>query len=158
MSRYILDTNIFNRIYDDSTQCLYFEGLELVGTYVQKMELEKAPDIAKRARLLEIFSDFTPDTELPYTTHWGDRWGSRWSDDGGLYEEILVEIRKLDGKKRKGNNQERDAQIAEVTIKSNLTLISDDTRLRVVVVEFGGNAISLSELEILGMRGREHSR
>jgi len=152
MTRYILDTNIFNRLLDDGASCQYFEGLELVGTYVQRLEIEDTPQEyqIRRENLLEIFAAFTPETELPYTTRWGDPWGGRWSAVDGLYEQILAEVRQLDkatGKKKRKGNQERDAQIGETAIKANLTLVSDDENLRNAVIVFGGSALSMEELK-----------
>lgn len=153
MTRYILDTNIFNRLLDDGTSCQYFEGLELVGTYVQRLEIEETPQKyqTRREKLLELFAAFTSETELPYTTRWGDPWGGRWSDDDGLYEQLFAEVKRSDKaakKKKRRENQERDAQIGETAIKANLTLISDDQNLRNAVMALGGCALSMKELKL----------
>jgi predicted nucleic acid-binding protein len=149
MTRHILDTNIFNRLCDGTASRAWFQELALVGTYVQRLEIEDTKQSARRAELRELFLEFTPKSELPYTTRWGDPWGSRWSDTDGLYKQILAAIRTLDkaAKKKKTNqNQERDAQIAETAIKANLTLISEDQNLREVITMFGGQSISLAQL------------
>ncbi len=153
MTRYMLDTNIFNLLLDDCTNCPCFEGLELVGTYVQRLEIEDTPHEyqTRREALLERFAAFTPKTELPYTTRWDDPWDGRWSDNDGFYEQILAEVKRLDkvaGKKKKKGNQERDAQIGETAIKANLTLVSNDENLRNAVIAFGGSALSMEELKL----------
>jgi predicted nucleic acid-binding protein len=148
MGRYILDTNIFNRIVDRGAERDLFQGLALIGTYVQRLEIEGCPQEHRKDELLTIFAEFASAMELPFTTHWGDPWGTRWSDTDGLYEQILAAVRKLD-KKTRSPNQERDAQIAETAIKGDLTLISEDKNLRDVVQSFGGKAIGLAEMQLL---------
>jgi predicted nucleic acid-binding protein len=148
MSRYILDTNIFNRIIDGEADRDLFQGLALIGAYVQRLEIEGCPQESRKNELLTIFAEVTSAIELPFTTHWGDPWGGRWSDTDGLHEQIHAAVRKLDKKKR-CPNQERDAQIAETAIKGDFTLISEDKNLRDVVQSFGGKAIGLAEMRLL---------
>lgn len=49
------------------------------------------------------------------------------------------------GKKKRFENQTRDALIAETCIKSNLILVSDDETLRKLMLEFNGHAINLEQ-------------
>jgi hypothetical protein len=88
MGRYILDTNIFNRILDGGAEHNLFQGLALAGTYVQRLEIEDSPVGRRKDELLAIFAEYTSVMEQPFTTQWGDPWGGRWSDTDGLYEQI----------------------------------------------------------------------
>ena len=73
-----------------------------------------------------------------------------WPDEDGVFDRMLVRLKALDtasGKKpRYPANQLRDILIAETAVKNGLTLVSDDVNLRCVTTEFGGNAITLTEL------------
>ena len=48
--------------------------------------------------------------------------------------------RDLDKRKKKNNNVE-DALIAETAIKNGLTLVTDDEKLRVVAMQYGGECM-----------------
>jgi hypothetical protein len=64
---------------------------------------------------------------------------------------MLKRLEQLDAAARKKHgdpkNRMRDVLIGHTAIKINATLISDDPQLRQLVSEFGGRAISPSELE-----------
>jgi len=150
MSSYILDTNIFNKLREGSLDRQALVGLTLIGTYVQRLELADTPQEDRRRELLKLYSEFVNAKVTPFTTRWGDPWGSSWSDSDGLYDQLLSAVRKADKdlkKRKREQNQERDAQIAETAIKANLTLVTEDPGLRCVVEAYGGRAISFFELK-----------
>jgi hypothetical protein len=124
-------------------------GLTLIGTYVQRLELADTPQENRRHELLKLYSEFVNANVAPFTMRWGDPWGSSWSDTDGLYDQLLSAVRKVDKglkKRKRKQNQERDAQIAETAIKANRTLVTEDPGLRCVVEAYGGRAISIFEL------------
>ena len=64
--KYVLDTNIFNRVLDGRFELSALPvGSAFVATTVQLEELRKTRDPARRAALIQIFEDVKPELVSP---------------------------------------------------------------------------------------------
>ena len=154
--RYMLDTNVFNRVLKHHLAVDDFRKVSLVTTHVQADELRNTKDTVIKDALLAIFEEIgpeaTPTRSAVFDVSSWDEAG--WGDEDGVFEKMLCRLKELDAasikkkKKRKPNefNQERDILMAETAVKNELTLVSNDENLRLVTTEFAGNAIALDEL------------
>lgn len=61
MPRYMLDTNVFNHVLDGKVDVSALAGKDLVATHIQRDELTNTKDQVRRAALLEVFNELTPD-------------------------------------------------------------------------------------------------
>lgn len=139
--KYILDTNIFNRLLDGrvSLADLPSDG-KFVATHVQRDELENTRDPARRQQLLNTFTAVIAEVgvvaSMVFDVSGLDR--SRWSD-GQLYRDLKGD---LDVLKNKANNVQ-DSIIAEVAIVDGLTLLTADGNLAKVAQKHGAKFIKL---------------
>jgi predicted nucleic acid-binding protein len=163
--KYILDTNIFNKILDGNID-VNFDG-EFFVTHVQEDEIYATPNHDRKNQLLKIFKkiiqkDIPTESAVWDISKWDScKWGgesnskiptesfvlghsrigmAKLSNDN-LYSEIRD---SLDKKKKKPNNVQ-DALIAETAIKNNLILVTDDKTLREVAKSYYENVISFDE-------------
>ena len=144
MKKYMVDTNIINRILDNDLDLIFFKRPEkiLFATHIQRDEITNTPDAIRRDELLSIFQEVA-DSIPTETAFWGkSNWGeSKWATDD-LVEKNLEELNK---KKRKRSNPE-DALIADTAIKNSYILVTEDKDLYDVVIEvFNGSAQKLDE-------------
>jgi predicted nucleic acid-binding protein len=144
----MLDTVIFNRLLDAQLDASFFGNHAIYATHVQRDELEDTKRKARRDQLLVHFEFIQPES-LPtesFILSVSRLDNAKLSSDR-LYVSILNALRKKDEPKKakRPNNQRRDSLIAETAIKNDLLLITDDCKLRAVVREIGGNALSLDE-------------
>ena len=154
--RYMLDTNVFNRVLDNHLAVDDFRSVPLVTTHVQADELRNTGTTARKNALLAIFEEIAPEATPTRSAVFDvSRWDEAcWSDEDGVFEKMLCRLKELDDasikkkkkKKPKEFNQERDILMAETAMKNELTLVSNDENLRLVTTEFGGNAITLEGL------------
>ena len=151
MTAYILDTNVFNRLADGKASFDAFRGLSLAATHVQLDELSATKKPERAEELLRAFEKIDPKMDktasaFPDVSNWDQ---SSFSDDG-VAQNMLARLHQLNaaaGKThRDPKNPIRDVLIAHTAININATLISDDPQLRQLVSEFGGLAISTSDL------------
>jgi rRNA-processing protein FCF1 len=148
---YMLDTNVFNDVLDQKISTSFFAGYHLVVTGIQADELKATGNDERRASLLTAFKDVAP-MSLMASSFALDIEGAGlgqayWNDGTGRLEQMLASLQALDRKKNQSRNQTRDILIAETAMKNGAVLISSDANLRKVVHEFGGQAISLEELQ-----------
>jgi hypothetical protein len=72
--------------------------------------------------------------------------------EDGVEQQMLERLTQLDAaedkKHRDPKNRIRDVLIGHTAIRINATLISDDPQLRQLFSEFGGRAISTSDLRV----------
>ena len=145
MSKYILDTNIFNRILDGE-----FEDTEigrrakLCATHIELNELQNTRSDEQRRRLLDTFEAVDPKPTPTTSAVWGvSEWGSaEFTSEDSHYPNIIEELNKKNGGKE---NNIRDALIADTAMSLNLTLVTEDRHLLEVVAEAGGSVIRLEE-------------
>jgi predicted nucleic acid-binding protein len=149
---YLLDTNVFNGVCKRQIALTAFAGKRLYATHVQRTELAQASEDLRTA-LLKTFADIAPAPKPTATAVWDDTpWDeSTWSDDDGMYNALLARIGRLD-KKIRPLNQSRDARIAEVAIKQELTLVTNDRKLAQAAQEHGCVVMTLEDL-LLGASG-----
>ncbi len=145
----MLDTNVFNRLLDGNISPSSFEGHRLLVTGIQRDELSKTKDDARRTALLATFEAISPEVGLASSFALGIEGAgfdqAYWNDGSGNFEKMRKRLQALD-RNKKPLNQERDILIAETAIKNGATLVSDDRNLRQVVAEFGGCAIELDNI------------
>jgi predicted nucleic acid-binding protein len=144
---YMLDTHVFNRIADGEIPLATLKERRVVATHVQRTELERTSDPARRQYLLSVFRCLAPENMPTKTAPWDDTpWDeSEWSSSDDLYDRSLVRIQQLDQaakkKPRDPDNQTRDARIAEAAIRENLILVTNDPQLSQAAREHGCRVI-----------------
>jgi predicted nucleic acid-binding protein len=148
---YMLDTTLFNSVLDGKISVASFAGLRLLVTGIQASELRATKSPHRRADLLTTFEDVNAAVALCSSFAWdveGAGWDQAyWNDGSGNFQKMLDRLRVLDPKSKDPLNQLRDILIAETAIKNGVTMVSDDKRLRQVVLEFGGRAIDHPSFE-----------
>lgn len=156
--RLLLDTMVFNHLRDGKVDVSLFDGWTLCATHVQKEEIRETQNTLRRDELLKCFHDINPEVLRAETFAWGITgagWDqASWSKPDGLFDEIksaMEDEDRKDKRKRKRlldkpENCFHDALTAEVAIRNNLTLITNDPSLRAIVPIFGGKVISLADL------------
>lgn len=144
---FMLDTHLFDRVVDGRIECAALIRRKLLVTGVQAAELRAIPDTReeRRAELLQIFEEIAPELCLASSMCWDVNGAgfeqAEWNDGTGRFDRMLIRLKEIDGKHHRQNlNQIRDVVIAETAIKLGTTLVSDDAKLRQVVLEFGGRA------------------
>lgn len=144
MQTYMLDTSVFNAVLEGAASLASFTG-QLLVIGVQVDELRNTRDPKRRADLLAIFERIQPITVPASSFSFGIEgagWGqAEWNDGSGKFQEMLARLEELDGRKRT-HNQLRDILIAETAIKNGATLVTGDSNLRRVVLEFGGCGVA----------------
>lgn len=141
-NRYLLDTTVFNRVFDGSLDPACFGTAELYATRIQREQLQQTPDAYDRQALLNLFHLIEAIQLKPPTSLWGHgQWGDNWSPTDGLYESILRKIRELTATRR-GFSQTHDAQLAETAIRQRLTFVTDDLALARAAHEHGAEVIA----------------
>ncbi|MDH5764277.1 MAG: hypothetical protein OEZ51_15010 [Nitrospinota bacterium] len=140
----MVDTNIFNRILDDSLNLNMFKSPNKIffATHIQKDEIVNTPNINRRNDLLSIFNEISKLVSTESGLYGISRYGTgRYSSDG-LVKKIRMELDKKDKRK----NNPKDALIADTAIKNNYILVTEDGPLYYVVTEiFKGVAQKLDE-------------
>ncbi len=147
---YMLDTNVFNAVLDGRVLLAASVGRILPVTGIQRDELGATAKPERRAALLAVYKEIRP-TSLPASSFAFDIEGAGfdqayWNDGSGNFEKMVARLRQPDHKNRSASNQVRDILIAETAIKNGATLVSGDSNLRQVVIEFGGNALDPDDL------------
>jgi predicted nucleic acid-binding protein len=137
---YMLDTNVFNDVFDEKISLDSFAGCRLLALGVQLDELRANKTSERRAALLAVFEEINPTVLHASSFAWGIEgagWNQAyWNNGTGNFEKMLDRLRQLDDKSKKKSknplNKDRDILIAETAIKNHATLVSgDDSCLRV---------------------------
>lgn len=141
-TKIIFDSNVYDEIANGNLNINLLEKnndkYEFYITHIQIDEINKCPNIEKRARLSLFKSKLAPiviptESFIPGTS----RLGEARLGDGNILEKL-----------RKGNlKNTNDALIGEVAIKNKITLVTNDKNLRQNVNFNKGNAIDLSEFK-----------
>ena len=137
--KYMFDTNIFNDTVDgklEISDIVNCKKVEIYVTHIQIDEINKCSDEDKRARLSMFMVKIKP-ILIPTSSCVFDvsRFDESKFGDGIIFNKI-----------KKGNiNQVEDALIGETAIKEGIVLVTNDKRLKNIVIKLGGNAISLDD-------------
>lgn len=146
---FILDTNVFNAVADETIDLSVIAGRTIYAIHVQIDELSSTPDPERRHALLAAFQRIGAD-DVPTTSMvWGvSRWGrASWGGSEVLHK-LHDAVRTADAQAKKKvspQNQLRDALLGETAIQKGLYLVTADKGLREAVVSLGGKAVSLEE-------------
>ena len=145
---FMLDTNVFSRVLDGVLSLPAKTGRHFLVTGVQADECRSTPCPTRRAGLLKAIEEIAPKLCLASSFCLGIEGAgfgqAEWNDGSGKFEGMLARLKVLDKKQKteaQHLNQIRDIVIAETAIKLGATLVTDDEKLRQVMVEFGGNAV-----------------
>jgi predicted nuclease of predicted toxin-antitoxin system len=144
---YMLDTTEFNAVAERRLPLSAIAGRRLFATHVQLDEIKNTPCDQIRAHLHAAVEEISAERLPTESAVWDvSRWDqAKWSTKDSAFDEMRTRLEALDkaGKTRKKSpmNQARDILIAETAIRNKLTLVSGDSNLRRVTIEFGGHAI-----------------
>lgn len=145
MNKYMFDTNIFNRILDGKidTNLLKDRNKYLV-THIQMDEISNTRDEKRRQELMDVFRAVNQEKVLTESGVYGiSKYGGGKYGGGDIFHRIRDELNKKEPKNQISNT--RDALIAEVCIKNNYNLVTDDYNLYEVVKQAYGKVIKLDE-------------
>jgi predicted nucleic acid-binding protein len=139
--RYLVDTNIFNRIADGAINMAVIPpNSELIATFVQSREINDTVDLVRRSKLNITFKAIAPKVVNTESGVWGEvGWNEFKWGDGQLVKTLVAE---LDKKNNKRSNR-RDALIAEVAIVHGYGLITADRALAEVLRKYEVEVICL---------------
>lgn len=153
MTKYILDTNIFNRIVDEEFSAKEIgERATLCATHVELNELQNTRNEERREHLLNTFEAVDAKPSPTTSAVWGvSEWGgAEFTSEDSKYPNIVEELNKKNGGKE---NNVRDALIGDTAMSLDLTLVTEDRHLFEVVAEAGGSVVRLKEfLESIDIR------
>ncbi|WP_139834618.1 type II toxin-antitoxin system VapC family toxin [Thalassospira sp. MCCC 1A03138] len=152
INKYLLDTNFFNHVLDDLTNLDHFTNHKLFVTHIQLDEIKQTSCVDRREQLLSRFQTIDAESIPTNAAVWGvSNWNeAKWGDANGLYEKLLSRIQNLDkasGKKKRPENQSRDALIAATAISENFVLITNDHNLTIAAEEFHCTVIDPKNIE-----------
>lgn len=137
--KYMLDTNIFNRLLDGRVDISKLpDKYSFLATAIQLHELKATANSTRRAQLLEIFNQVAPEvvrTESFAFDVPGSGFGeAKWNSDNG--QRVTSLKNALDSWKLKSNNLQ-DALIAEVALVNGFGLITADEGLSEIAQQHG---------------------
>ena len=139
----MLDTNIFNLIVEDIILLPNIKGFRYYSTEVQYKEILGTKDNNRRDILLRSFIMINPEIIDSETALWGEfLWGRR--NFGYATNDYTLIKQNLDNLEKKKNNKQ-DALIAEVAIKCNFILITNDSNFRIALSYINKQALSFEE-------------
>ena len=145
MTKYILDTNIFNRIVDGELNAKEIgERAALCATHVELNEVQNTKNDDRRELLLNKFESVDAKPSPTTSAVWGvSEWVSaEFTSKDSKYPNIVEELNKKNGGK---DNNVRDALIADTAMSLGLTLVTEDRHLFEVVAEAGGSVVRLKD-------------
>ena len=169
MSKFMFDTNVFNRILDGAIPLAKLTGrVEAYATHIQRDEINGTKDSERRAALARTFSEVVAGavptdsfvigvSRLGEARLSGERivptasavYGvstcgqARYAAADNLYTALKVRLDSLNGQRP---NNVQDALIAETSIKEGHVLVTEDVDLALVTREYGGRCLSVTEL------------
>ena len=145
--KYMLDTNIFNRLIDNCLPDDFLTSRIFVATHIQRDELAMTKSDERRIALMaafhEIVQEQVPTSSAVFdVSNWDE---SCWTSESSKYDEMLNRLKVLDtlSKKKPKNpemNRARDVLIAETAILNNCSLLTADHNLSKLCLEFGGSS------------------
>ena len=145
---FMLDTNVFARVLDGVLSLPARAERRFLVTGVQADECRSTPCPTRRAGLLQAIEEIAPELCLASSFCFGIEGAgfdqADWNDGSGKFEGMLARLKALDKKQKteaQSLNQIRDIVVAETAVKLGAVLVSDDAKLRQVMVEFGGTAV-----------------
>jgi len=111
LPKYMLDTNLFDRVLDGKISIASNVPLHLLATGVQRAELRACPILERQQKLLAVFDEIVPSVTLAASFAFdieGAGFDEAYFNDGsGKYERMLDRPRALDGQQGKRNRKGR---------------------------------------------------
>ena len=87
----LLDTNVFNNVADGTIDVESFKGRRLLVTHVQRDELSRTKDVARRAKLLATFELIAAEA-VPTASAVLDE--SRWDEaEWGIEDDVFEQMK-----------------------------------------------------------------
>lgn len=157
-SGYMLDTNVFNDVLDGRVEIERLRPHRLYATHIQRDEIGKTRDEARREALLAVFNelmtDMTPtssavagvsvagaacagESVVPTEGAVWDvsKWGyAKWGEGGSELDRLR---RALDERNKGKRNNVQDVLIAQTALRNGMTLLTRDADLMSVAKAFG---------------------
>jgi hypothetical protein len=136
----MLDTTEFNLIAKGQVSLSAYAGRQLFVTHVQFDELENTTSDEMRARLLAVF-DLQPQSYPPRVPYGTSASGIKQRGLGKTASSkkcSLALSSLMEGRSARINNATSSSR--KLLLETDMTLMSDDPRLRAVTIEFGGCA------------------
>ena len=137
MTKYIFDTNIFNRLVDGTFLLSELPpDAEFFATHIQIDELNKTKDTERRAKLFLMFVETAPKLIPTESFAIGvSRIGqAKISKKDNIAQNIRSDLDNRNGAK---HNNVQDALIAEAAAVNELTLVTADYDLAQVASKYG---------------------
>ena len=141
--RYVVDTNVFNRIVDGRfSRAELPQDAELVATHIQIDEINRTGDPDRRAVLFLAFAQHQPAIVPTESAVWDvSRWGqAKW----GQSQHHANLRAKLDSRNGGKANNLQDVLIAEVAIANGYGLVTADEDLAAATREFTNKVIHVA--------------
>jgi len=142
MKKYLLDTNCFDYILDNSIDV---EKLKFIGTFytsnVQYSELKNVPNKERSESLLQVYEKLEQIKLQLKSGIWID--DLRWDDEQIWNDEQTTEFSEL----QKGNfKNSKDALIGELAANNDITLVTSDIKFQKRCRSTGINVIEIQEI------------
>ncbi len=148
MKEYVFDTNAFNRVIDDNIDVIKISEKAIIyASHIQLTELEATTNESRKTALVSCFHQITEKQLSTESMVFPIVFDSMKFGDG-TYEELRAELdyeaSKLNNRKSRNKlkNNPNDAQIGEVALKNEYTLVSDDPELLKVMINRGANVLT----------------
>ena len=144
----MFDSNIFDEFIGRPDLIELINGcVDLYDTHVQPDENDCAPE-ATKASLRGVRDALAPMELSTSSTIWGvSKWNKgRWTQIDNLIQPLRGSSKRNPDKPKPWENKSRDALIAETAIRNDLTLVTNDGKLRNRVESLGGKSRSWGQL------------
>jgi len=141
--RYVVDTNIFNRIADGRfSRAQLPPDAELIATHIQVDEINQTADSERRAVLFLTFAQHQPAIVPTESALWDvSRWEQAKWGEGTHKAAVRTALAARNGGKP---NNIKDALIAEVAVVNGYGLVTADRDLAEVVKQFSSEVIHVA--------------
>lgn len=141
--KYLVDTNIFNKLADGCLRCDELpQGAELVATYVQLKEIERTRNEPRRRHLLATFSNLEPTMSPTSSTAWNmTPWNQGGWGAGDKIDEINAHLERL---KPGDRGNVGDALIGATAVQKGFGLITADQSFAEVMCGRIANVVTIA--------------
>lgn len=148
--KFILDTNVFDYIYDKKIELLNLLAVgEYYTTNIQLSEIKNIPNPERRRGLLALYQELPQSKILLESGVWID--DLQWDDEQPWRDDIGDVVNRLNGNTE--GKPWKDSLIGEITKLNNLILVTNDKSLLVRLNSQKINCKSQEEFDQLVEKG-----